>query len=86
MTGNTYGRAAVAHKTINQTAAYTPSGVLVLAGSLANCPPGKWFTKDTGKTIMAVGMARWLLLPLVTSGVTVQCKPDTLLFADRNYK
>eukprot|EP00752_Nemacystus_decipiens_P012493 g11065.t1 len=53
----------------NLTAAYTPSGVLVLAGSLANCPPGKWFTKDTGKTILAVAMARWLLLPLLTSGL-----------------
>lgn len=51
-----------------QTAAYTPSGVLVLAGSLANCPPGKWFSRETRKTILAVGMARWLLLPLVTSG------------------
>eukprot|EP00903_Cladosiphon_okamuranus_P017870 g16445.t1 len=53
----------------NLTAAYTPSGVLVLAGSLSNCPRGKWFTKDTGKTMLAVGMARWLLLPLVTSGL-----------------
>ncbi|CAM9839174.1 unnamed protein product [Ectocarpus fasciculatus] len=53
----------------NLTAAYTPSGVLVLAGSLANCPPGKWFSRDTQKTILAVGMARWFLLPLVTSGL-----------------
>ncbi|CAM9240918.1 unnamed protein product [Ectocarpus sp. 12 AP-2014] len=53
----------------NLTAAYTPSGVLVLAGSLANCPPGKWFSRDTQKTILAVGMARWFLLPLATSGL-----------------
>ncbi|CAM9548040.1 unnamed protein product, partial [Hapterophycus canaliculatus] len=53
----------------NLTAAYTPAGVLVLAGSLANCPPGKWFSRDTQKTILAVGMARWLLLPLLTSGL-----------------
>ncbi|CAM9338553.1 unnamed protein product [Scytosiphon promiscuus] len=53
----------------NLTAAYTPAGVLVLAGSLANCPPGEWFSRDTQKTILAVGMARWLLLPLFTSGL-----------------
>lgn len=70
------GRTAVTQTNVwpIQTAAYTPSGVLVLAGSLANCPPGEWFNKDTGKTILAVGMARWLLLPLVTSGVASQSK------------
>ncbi|CAN0264660.1 unnamed protein product [Ascophyllum nodosum] len=53
----------------NLTVAYTPSGVLVLAGSLANCPPGDWFSEETRKTLLAVGTARWLFLPAITSAL-----------------
>ncbi|CAN0264600.1 unnamed protein product [Ascophyllum nodosum] len=53
----------------NLTVAYTPSGILVLAGSLANCPPGEWFSKETRKTLLAVGTARWLFLPAITSAL-----------------
>ncbi|CAN0241092.1 unnamed protein product, partial [Discosporangium mesarthrocarpum] len=53
----------------NLTTAYTPAGVLVLAGSLANCPKGKVFTKETCRTITSVAIARWLLMPIFTAGL-----------------
>lgn len=55
---------------INLSTAYTPAGVLVLAGSLANCPPnGRLISKSTAKTIASVALLRWLLMPLATAGL-----------------
>ncbi|CAM9529384.1 unnamed protein product [Chrysoparadoxa australica] len=48
-------------------AAYTPSGVLVLAGSLANGPKGNLLSRETGFKLMAVALSRWLLLPALTA-------------------
>lgn len=61
--------AAVGAGARGQSTAYTPAGVLVLAGSLANCPPnGRLISKSTAKTIASVALLRWLLMPLATAG------------------
>ncbi|KAG5189998.1 auxin efflux carrier [Tribonema minus] len=54
-------------------AAYTPSGILVLAGSLANAKPQNIWTKATAKKIAAISMARWLLLPIATGALLLGC-------------
>ncbi|CAN0440906.1 unnamed protein product, partial [Phaeothamnion confervicola] len=50
-------------------AAYTPSGILVLAGSLANGPPAGKLSLPTVKKLAAAAAARWLLVPAAVASL-----------------